>query len=50
VFRRDYPHLTGEFGGDRFQDRQARRIDAIVIGEQYSVQHAPAPLHRSRLV
>ena len=49
VFRRDDPHLVRQFGCDRFQDRQARRIDAIVVGQQYSVQHAPAPLHRSHL-
>ncbi len=36
ALRRDHGDVVGEFAGDRFEDCQALRVDAVVIGEQDS--------------
>jgi hypothetical protein len=34
------PNLAGEFARDLFEHREARRGDAVVVGQQDATQHA----------
>ena len=42
VLGSDDPHLAGELARDLFEHREARRLDAVVIGQQDAIQHAIA--------
>jgi hypothetical protein len=41
--RRDHPHLSGELDGDPLENLEARRIDAVVIGNKNAIEHGAAP-------
>jgi hypothetical protein len=43
VLRRDHPHLSGELDGDPLENLEARRIDAVVIGNKNAIEHSAAP-------
>src|SRR5215472_11826394 len=43
VLRSDNPDFAGELARDSLQHRQARRLDAVVIGDENAIQHHAAP-------
>ena len=46
VLGRDNPDLVSELGGDLLANRQTRRVDAVVVGDQNAIQHNTAPSSR----
>ena len=43
VLRRDDPHPSSELDGDPLENLEARRIDAVVIGNKNAIEHGVAP-------
>ena len=39
VFRGDDPDFASDFRRDLFHHRHARGVDAVVVGQQYAVDH-----------
>ena len=46
VLRRDNPDFVGKLCRYPFENRQTRRLDAVVIGNQNAIQHDVAPKMR----
>jgi hypothetical protein len=44
----DDPDLSGNFACDLFEYPEARRLDAVVVGEEDAIQHAAVPSVASR--
>jgi predicted TIM-barrel fold metal-dependent hydrolase len=43
VLRRDHPHFRRDLSGDFLQHCHARSVDAIIVGQNYSVEHGRSP-------
>jgi hypothetical protein len=44
------PDFASQFRRDPFEDRQTGRFDAIIVDQQYAVEHASPPASQFRVV